>query len=74
MILKNFKSFPAPLIRKGLSINSKPFYRFFVTFRLRLIRPSGSSVLTTCRPNFIMVDFYVSGDVVRAVDSLNLLH
>ncbi len=25
------------------------------------------------RPNFVMVDFYASGDVVRAVDSLNLL-
>lgn len=26
------------------------------------------------RPNFIMVDFYATGDVVQVVDSLNLLH
>jgi hypothetical protein len=26
------------------------------------------------RPNFVMVDFYATGDVVRVVDSLNLLH
>jgi hypothetical protein len=26
------------------------------------------------RPNFVMVDFYATGDVVQVVDSLNLLH